>query len=283
MIVGRALDADVPLPFSSVSRRHAALRTGAARVAVIDLGSANGTFIGGRRLAAGVETAWPADAPLRIADVELRFDGAPSSSRAESTGTLARRLAADMAGSERGAALRVIAGPDAGARVVIAERGCRVGRDPACELALHDEDVSREHAAIELRDDGLWLCDRLSKNGVYLNGERVPEERRLRDGDVVKVGGTEIAVEDPAERHVREAAAAADPAPPAAQALVASPDEPGAPAAPPAVPPSLAEISRPVIVRARPSGATAATAAAAVVLLAVVAAMVALLFGGGPR
>ena len=47
------------------------------------------------------------------------------------------------------------------------------------------------HAALErVGDDWTVVDDGLSRNGTFVNGERVTGRRRLRDGDVIAVGGT---------------------------------------------------------------------------------------------
>jgi hypothetical protein len=51
--VGRTPDNDVVLPDTLISRRHAAFRVYDDRVELQDLGSANGTFVGGKLLAPG--------------------------------------------------------------------------------------------------------------------------------------------------------------------------------------------------------------------------------------
>lgn len=69
-----------------------------------------------------------------------------------------------------------------------------VGRGPAVDLQLDfDPQVSRLHAEIA-RVGGSWvlLDEGLSQNGSYLNGERVSGRRRLRDGDSLRFGTTEI-------------------------------------------------------------------------------------------
>jgi hypothetical protein len=70
-----------------------------------------------------------------------------------------------------------------------------IGRGDANDIALEwDARVSRTHAALErLGADWTVVDDGLSRNGTWVNGERVAARRRLRDGDVVKVGGTPMA------------------------------------------------------------------------------------------
>jgi hypothetical protein len=61
-----------------------------------------------------------------------------------------------------------------------------------------DDEVSRVHAALErLGEEWLISDDGLSRNGTWVNGERVAGRRRLRDGDVITAGRTAIAFRAP--------------------------------------------------------------------------------------
>ena len=62
-----------------------------------------------------------------------------------------------------------------------------IGRAPQSDVFLDDITVSREHAMLERRDDGLHLTDRASLNGTYVNRHRV-ETARLADGDELQIG-----------------------------------------------------------------------------------------------
>jgi Protein of unknown function (DUF3662)/FHA domain len=66
-----------------------------------------------------------------------------------------------------------------------------LGRSRACDLRIPDVNVSRRHA--ELRQEGAtyWIVDLDSMNGTEVNGRRV-ERERLRDGDTIKLGSTEV-------------------------------------------------------------------------------------------
>ena len=61
-----------------------------------------------------------------------------------------------------------------------------MGRDAACQLALRDAGISRQHAHIVAHDDGSFaLADRDSKNGTTLGGVRIAGELPLAgEGDI---------------------------------------------------------------------------------------------------
>jgi pSer/pThr/pTyr-binding forkhead associated (FHA) protein len=70
-----------------------------------------------------------------------------------------------------------------------------VGRDDDADLSLNwDSQVSRVHAEVECMGSRWTVADDgLSRNGSFLNGERVTGRRRLVDGDVLRFGRTQIA------------------------------------------------------------------------------------------
>jgi hypothetical protein len=56
----------------------------------------------------------------------------------------------------------------------------------------HDDTVSRLHAVFENLGSGWSIRDLGSRNGTYLNGERIEAERVLRTGDEVRVGKSRL-------------------------------------------------------------------------------------------
>ena len=69
-----------------------------------------------------------------------------------------------------------------------------VGRGADCDVALGwDREVSRLHAQLEAAG-GRWVLidDGLSRNGSFVNGERVVGRRTLRDGDRLVFGETPV-------------------------------------------------------------------------------------------
>ena len=66
-----------------------------------------------------------------------------------------------------------------------------VGRSTGADLRIEDDRVSRLHARVEMRDDGVYVEDLGSRNGTELNGERV-ESAKLRVDDEVTVGSATL-------------------------------------------------------------------------------------------
>jgi pSer/pThr/pTyr-binding forkhead associated (FHA) protein len=72
-----------------------------------------------------------------------------------------------------------------------------VGRGGQNDLVLSgDEFASARHARIEPRGDGVWVQDLDSTNGTYVNGSRVAGAQRLDPGDILRVGETDLVVEE---------------------------------------------------------------------------------------
>ncbi len=70
------------------------------------------------------------------------------------------------------------------------------GRAEDNRAVLGDDDfVSGHHARIESTRDGVWLVDLDSTNGTWVNDERMSGRHRLQDGDIVRIGRTELRFE----------------------------------------------------------------------------------------
>jgi len=62
-----------------------------------------------------------------------------------------------------------------------------IGRSPDAEVFLDDVTVSRNHALLVRRRDGLYVDDLGSLNGTYVNRHRI-ESHKLSSGDELQVG-----------------------------------------------------------------------------------------------
>jgi hypothetical protein len=74
-----------------------------------------------------------------------------------------------------------------------------IGRSVGAEVSLPwDPLVSTVHAKLErVGDDWVLIDGGLSRNGTYVNGERLPSRRRLDDGDELRFGRTRVTFHAP--------------------------------------------------------------------------------------
>lgn len=88
------------------------------------------------------------------------------------------------------ASLYVIRGRDNGQHFPLRGSSVTIGRDVANQIQVHDTEVSRHHARIDVADDkSLRLIDLGSSNGTFINSRKI-ESQVLRSGDRVQVGRT---------------------------------------------------------------------------------------------
>ena len=112
--------------------------------------------------------------------------------------------------------LKVVRGPLTGQLYLFTERTtCVLGRSSDCNLRLPDDDthrtVSRHHCLLDINPPDVRVRDFGSLNGTFVNGRKIGQrcnaadaeatvlshdapEHDLRDGDRLRVGGTELAV-----------------------------------------------------------------------------------------
>jgi hypothetical protein len=62
-----------------------------------------------------------------------------------------------------------------------------IGRDFDCQVIIDDRQASRHHARIEQTEHGYVLEDLDSKNGTFLNGQRLAKPTVLTDGDEIGI------------------------------------------------------------------------------------------------
>jgi adenylate cyclase len=82
---------------------------------------------------------------------------------------------------------------EANGHQIVIRGSCSIGRSASNQVGLTSEKVSRRHAIIQVqRDKEYWLVDFGSRNGTYLNGQRIIQPTRLRAGDRVNIGPFEF-------------------------------------------------------------------------------------------
>lgn len=85
-------------------------------------------------------------------------------------------------------------------------KGIVIGRSAECDLRLQHQSVSRRHARLFLTGGDWFLSDLRSTNGTLVNGKRI-SNRRLKSGDLIRIGAYGLRFEN---NSVRPAPKSAD-------------------------------------------------------------------------
>jgi len=78
--------------------------------------------------------------------------------------------------------------------VRVPEGGLTLGRAPDNDIVMQGDGVSRYHAQLRYDGGSLWLRDAGSRNGIFVNGNRVTDYKALKAGDVVTFADHAFAV-----------------------------------------------------------------------------------------
>jgi predicted Zn finger-like uncharacterized protein len=87
--------------------------------------------------------------------------------------------------------IAILAGPDAGTMYRVEKPRITVGRSGA-DLTINDTEASRQHAAIEVREDGITVEDLKSTNGTTVDGQKITEPAELQDKSEFQIGSTTL-------------------------------------------------------------------------------------------
>ncbi len=112
--------------------------------------------------------------------------------------TVTRSVPETSFAADRAFRLVVSAGPEKGRTFSVDGAGAPsvlVGQSESCEIRLSDREVSRRHASIEYSGSSLRITDLDSTNGTWVDRVRIVEAW-LTGGELVRVGGTTLRVED---------------------------------------------------------------------------------------
>ena len=74
--------------------------------------------------------------------------------------------------------------------------GLLIGKNQAsCAIAIaNDSAVSREHCLIVAEGEDVFVIDRQSTNGTFVNGKRITDKTIIHTGDVLKIGREEYEI-----------------------------------------------------------------------------------------
>lgn len=206
IVFGRTNTCDVELPIKSISRRHAEIVREAQDYFLSDLKSGNGTFLNNQKIRPLEKNLLRSGDTIRIEDYEIRFllaEDSPEHPVEEDTDTdileikLIKKMLKTL-DSDETPSVEVLNGVAVGKKLLIPESKQEVviGRDGNADLTIDENVISRLHAKLERKWGGIVITDLQSKNGTFVNNDRV-EEKLLRDGDKVMLGTVKLLYRNP--------------------------------------------------------------------------------------
>jgi len=152
---------------------------------LVDLGSANGTFVNEQLL----------QGPFPLADGDVIRLYVPVLTFSTSEGDAA---APSVAAAGSSPSLTIRSGPQAGTTIPLLAPVVTIGRvtrHAVWDISLPDQAISRPHAELRRERDGSWrLTDLNSANGTVLNQLSLDPHAPapLRDGDTITLGQTTL-------------------------------------------------------------------------------------------
>lgn len=224
--VGRQPGISLLIDEGTVSRRHAEISYANGQYILLDVGSSNGTFVNGTKLAAqnpyilqpndtirfGTQVKFTyvqrvVDPKLKAAMRDVTMIGLPYDPRKDNAplglpvlsmdgslllpGTKVPVPANIVATLKTSPALLVVKNSASAPQVCLLHEGKRtmIGRDEENDIEILDVAVSRRHAEILPGPEGFYIRDLGSSNGVIVNQTTIDNPYLLSHGDRITIGG----------------------------------------------------------------------------------------------
>lgn len=219
ILIGRQQNCDIMLESSAVSRRHSKITVNKSLVEIEDLGSGNGTLVNQKKIPSKEAFPIKPGDQIRIEEFEIQFENteiadlAASATFHKSTKTeitdpdmIEIKMIKKVLGALDQDKLPslVMTSQEFKNKKAIYEEGTDqlvIGRDPDCQLSLNSQVVSRRHAIVSIKWGGFVITDLESKNGTFVNGERITE-KTLKDGDEIVFGTLKAIFKNPQEFNI---------------------------------------------------------------------------------
>lgn len=191
--IGRSTTCDVILNVSTVSRFHAVISKRRTGWVVADTNSRTGVFVNGEQIEKPValnhgDKISFGTSVFEFFDVDV--DDIEREAEKERR-RQARISARAVSRAESGTGFMPAIIDEAGEKAYVIDCDtCIIGRSPSCDVRLKYQTVSSEHARVS-RSGSAWFIEDLgSSQGTKVNARFVTNgRRRLRDGDIIGLGG----------------------------------------------------------------------------------------------
>ena len=93
--------------------------------------------------------------------------------------------------------MKLIIEDDEGRKTVVplVREEITIGRQDGNTIRLTERNVSRRHARLAKENGNLVIEDLGSYNGVRVNGEKITEKTKIKEGDLVEIGDYDLGIQ----------------------------------------------------------------------------------------
>jgi len=195
ILIGRSENNDIVLKDSVVSRLHAAVQQKKNQHLVIDK-STNGTFVNKNRIDKQVQLADNDKIRIGAYSLVYRVDPPPQkplqATKVQDTATMIVSYNQKTSSlSFEKFFLQLSPGDDSQGKFPVNKASIQIGSDPGNDICLEDTSVSKNHAAVEHRQEKFFLIDLNSAEGSFV-GDKQISETALKPGDTIRLGKVEL-------------------------------------------------------------------------------------------
>lgn len=186
--IGRSPENDIVIQDPEVSGEHAQIRSEGSNFMLEDTGSRNGTFLNKVKISQPTPLVSGALIQVGKTEIQFMFGKPPENLRMTSAGLPEAPLSSPELPSDIEFGYLQLNGNDIPLRMLSAN----LGRDANADIILDDPAVSYKHALLTQQGDASYLLDLGSRNGTFVNAERISIPYLLKNGDVIKLGETSL-------------------------------------------------------------------------------------------
>lgn len=186
--IGRSSENDLVIQDSEVSSDHAEIRSEGSGYVLEDAGSTNGTLLNKVRITQPTQLVSGALIQVGKTQLQFVFGKPPENLRMTSAGLPEAPTSSPTLPAELDFGYLQVNGREIPLRTL----SMNIGRDVKAEIVLDDPAISYKHAMLTRQGDDSYLLDLGSRNGTFVNGERISIPHLLKNGDVIKLGETSL-------------------------------------------------------------------------------------------
>lgn len=157
IIVGRSNESDITINNSEISKKHLRITLVGALIEIEDLDSANGSYIDGKKLDIHKKFILKENEQLIIANEDTIYKIKSVKSKVKSISTI--KLVPE----------------DSSLPIINIIGTVTVGRSQNSNIIINNNEVSRSHLEVKIRNNKVQVMDLGSGNGTYINGIEILE------------------------------------------------------------------------------------------------------------